>query len=63
MEGNTPDKTQPGLTEEIAIESLGTAKRHKLSLRGHMVLDTDDPLPVADAPAAPPPTAPIATTG
>lgn len=63
MEGNAPDETQPGFTEETANESLGATKRHKLSLRGHMILDIDDPLPVADTPADPPPSAPISTTG
>ena len=62
MEGNATDETQPASTEETAIESLGTTKRHRLSLRGHMILDIDDPLPVADTPADPPPIAPISTT-
>jgi hypothetical protein len=63
MEGNSPDETRPGFTEETAIASLGTAGRHKFSLRGHMILDIDDPLPVADTPADPPPIAPISTIG
>jgi hypothetical protein len=53
MEGNAPDETQPP----------SITMRHKLSLRGHMILDSDDPLPVADTPADPPPITPISTTG
>ena len=63
MEGNAPDETQSGFTEETAIESLSTTMRHKLSLRGHMILDSNDPLPVADAPASPPSFTPVSTTG
>jgi hypothetical protein len=59
MEGNRTDKSEPELTEEAATESLDTTDRHKPSLRGHMILDTDDPLPMADTPAAPPPIDPI----
>jgi hypothetical protein len=61
-EGPTPDGTQrleaddagPGALDDQPTRHL----RRRPNLRGHMVVDDDEPLPVFDAPADPPPAAP-----
>ena len=59
---HAPGNNQPEASEAQAAEPPGAKKRGRLTLRGHMVIDADEPLLLADGPADPPPVAPSDTS-
>ncbi len=58
MEKHAPEDKQPETGEAQAAQPPGVKKRGKLNLRGHVIVDADEPLLLADSPADPPPNAP-----
>lgn len=61
MEKHAPEDNQPETGEAQAAQAAqppGVKKRGKLNLRGHVIVDADEPLLLADSPADPPPIAP-----
>jgi hypothetical protein len=63
QEGAVPDGTQGNEAADAgpgALDDQPTTRhlRRRPNLRGHIVVDDDEPLPVFDAPAEPPPAPP-----
>lgn len=61
MEKHAPEDNQPETSEAQTAGPPSVKKRGKLNLRGHMVIDADELLLLADSPADPPPIAPLST--
>jgi hypothetical protein len=58
MEEHAPEDNQPENGEAPTAEPPSARKRGRLNLRGHVIIDADEPLLLADSPADPPPIAP-----
>lgn len=58
MEEYAPEDNQPENGEARTAEPPSAKKRGRLNLRGHVIVDADEPLLLADSPADPPPIAP-----
>jgi hypothetical protein len=62
VEDDAPEENRLETTKAEAVPPPGTRRRRRLNLRGHIVLDIDEPLEVADSPADPPPVTPAGTS-